>query len=521
MNDAADERIVPRNVVEYGIRRTIVTFAVILATLLEIVDTTIVNVALPTIQGNLGANIEEGSLIVTGYIVANVVVIPLTPWLAERFGRRAYFFSSILIFTIASIMCGLSTSLWELVFWRIVQGAGGGGLISTSQAILRDSYPPEKQGLGSGIFALGAIVGPTIGPTLGGIITDNYSWQWVFFLNIPLGILAMILVWQFLRNPIDPHPKRVDAFGISLLAVGLGALQYVLDQGQQKDWFDDSLILSLSVLAGACLIFFLIWEMFIAEKPIVDLGVLRYRSVSAGSTLGLVLGVTLTASLVTLPQFAQGVLGFTATLSGEMIFMRAIAVMLCTPLSVGLATNPKVDVRILIGIGFLMTGLANIVQSGVTTSTANFMSFAPAMIMGGVGLAFTFVPLSLAVFAGVEQRDIPGASAFFNLARQLGGSVGTAILVTIISRSVATHQTALAQDVRLDRTPISAYAHAKTKSETARQLNSIVSVQATTLSYADASQLTGYSTLLVLPLVFLLKKREPQPPGNEHAIEMG
>ena len=520
MDDAADERIIPRNVVENGFRRTIVTFAVILATLLEIVDTTIVNVALPTIQGNVGANIEEGSLIVTGYIVANVVVIPMTPWLSERFGRRAYFFSSILIFTIASIMCGLSHSLWSLVFWRIVQGAGGGGLISTSQAILRDTYPPDKQGLGSGIFALGAIVGPTVGPTLGGIITDNYSWQWVFFINVPLGILAMVLVSLYLRNPVDPHPKRVDGFGVALLAIGLGALQYVLDQGQQKDWFDDTLILTLSLIAAICIIGFLAWELFIAKRPIVDLTVLRYRSVAAGSTLGLVLGVTLTASLVTLPQFAQGILGFTATLSGEMIFMRAAAVMLCTPLSVGLATNPNVDVRLLIGFGFLCTGVANIIQANVTTSTASFMSFAPSMILGGVGLAFTFVPLSLAVFAGVGQRDIPGASAFFNLARQLGGSVGTAVLVTIISRSLASNQTYLAQDIRLGRVPIAIYAQHRSIAGTTQDLDRDVTVQATTLAYANASQLTGYATLLVLPLVFLLKKRQMQANG-EVAIELG
>lgn len=520
MLDAADERIVPRNVVEYGFRRTIVTFAVILATLLEIVDTTIVNVALPTIQGNVGANIEEGSLIVTGYIVANVVVIPMTPWLSERFGRRAYFFASILIFTLASMMCGLSHSLWQLVFWRIVQGAGGGGLISTSQAILRDSYPPEKQGLGSGIFALGAIVGPTIGPTLGGIITDNYSWRWVFFINIPLGIIAMILVSMFLRNPVDPHPKRVDGLGVALLAVGLGALQYVLDQGQQKDWFDDPLILGLALIAGACIFGFLAWELFFAKRPIVDLTVLRYRSVAAGSSLGLVLGVTLTASLVTLPQFAQGILGFTATLSGEMIFMRAAAVMLCTPLSVGLATNPNVDIRLLIAFGFFCTGVANIVQSQVTTSTATFMSFAPSMVIGGVGLAFTFVPLSLAVFSGVTQRDIPGASAFFNLARQLGGSVGTAVLVTIISRSIAINHTYLAQDIRLGREPIALYAHTHSKRDTVTTLNQSVSIQATTLAYANASQLTGYTTLLVLPLVLLLKKRERQG-SSKVAIEMG
>ena len=516
-----DSRIKPRNVIEYGSRRAIVTFAVILATLLEIVDTTIVNVALPTIQGNLGANIEEGSLIVTGYIVANVVVIPLTPWLAERFGRRAYFFASVLIFTIASIMCGLSTSLVGMVFWRIVQGAGGGGLISTSQAILRDTYPADKQGMAQGIFALGAIVGPTIGPTLGGFITDNSSWQWVFFLNVPLGILAMALIALYLRNPIDAHEKPVDGIGIALLAVGLGSLQYVLDQGQEKDWFDDHLILALSVIAGLCLAGFLIWEMFIARRPIVDLSVLRYRSVAAGSALGVVLGLTLTGSLVTLPQFVQGQLGFTATLSGELIFYRAGAVMLCTPLAVGLATNPRVDLRLLIGFGYAMIGIANLVQAGVTTSTAGFGTFIFSMALGGVGLAFTFVPLSLAVFAGVDQRDTPGASAFFNLARQLGGSIGTAVLVTVLARATASHQTQISESIRQGREPISNYVSGQpSKLAAATQLNGLVEGQSTALAYADASRATGWVTLALAPLVFLIKRRDPNE-SADHAMEMG
>ena len=237
-------------VVEYGLRRTVVTVAIVLATLLEIVDVTIVNVALPNIQGNFGAGIDQAAWIGTGYIIANAVVIPITPWLQQRFGRRQYYAASIAIFTVASLMCGLSGSLGQLVCWRIIQGLGGGGLISTSQAILRETYPSSEQGKAAAIFSMGVIVGPTVGPTIGGIITDQLSWRWAFFVNLPLGILAFVLVLMFLRNPQAPRKIALDGVGLGLLAVGIGALQYVLDQGQQKDWFADAWIVGFAVSAS-------------------------------------------------------------------------------------------------------------------------------------------------------------------------------------------------------------------------------------------------------------------------------
>jgi DHA2 family multidrug resistance protein len=233
-----------RSVIESGPRLAFVTLGVLLATLLELIDTTIVNVSLPYIQGNLGASQEEGTFIVTGYIVANVIVIPLTPWLQRRFGRRQYYLASILIFTFASLMCGLSNSLESLVFWRVIQGLGGGGLISTSQAILRETFPPEKQAAAQAIFSVGVIIGPTIGPVLGGILTDQLSWPWVFFVNLPVGLCAAFLVGSFLRNPEPPQKLAVDGVGVALLAIGLGALQYMLDQGQEKDWFGSDAIVA-------------------------------------------------------------------------------------------------------------------------------------------------------------------------------------------------------------------------------------------------------------------------------------
>jgi DHA2 family multidrug resistance protein len=319
------------SVVEYGFRRFVVVFAIILATLLEIVDTTIVNVALPNIQGGLGANLEQAAWISTGYIIANVIVIPITPWLALRFGRRNYFFTSIAIFTFASAMCGLSSSIEMLVFWRIIQGIGGGGLISTSQAILRETFPSSQQGAAAGIFAMGVIVGPTIGPTIGGLITDNFGWPMAFYVNVPLGILAMVLVARFLRDPVKAQKLPLDIIGLGLLALGVGSMQYVLDQGQQKDWFGDSSIVIGTILAVAALVGFVLYEFFGTKKPIVDLRILRYRSVWSGSLLGMCLGISLYGSVLLLPQFVENSLGFTATLSGELLIMRAAFVLVCTP----------------------------------------------------------------------------------------------------------------------------------------------------------------------------------------------
>ena len=276
--------------IEYGFRRAILTFAIVLATMLEMIDVTVVNVALPNIQGNFGAGLDQAAWIGTGYIIANVIVIPITPWLQMRFGRREYYAASILLFTAASVMCGLSQTLEQLVFWRIVQGLGGGGLISTSQAILGEIYPRSEQGKASGYFSMGVIVAPTLGPFIGGFITDQFSWHWIFFVNLPLGILATVLVLAFLRNRVDARKLPLDGTGLALLAVGIGSLQYVLDQGQQKDWFEDASIVACCCLAAFGLVAFVLRELR-SRKPIVDLSVLRYRSVAAGSVLGLVLGI--------------------------------------------------------------------------------------------------------------------------------------------------------------------------------------------------------------------------------------
>ena len=504
-----------RDVTEYGARRVMIAVAVIFAALLEIIDTTIVNVALPYIQGNVGASQEEGTFIVTGYIVANVIVIPLSPWLQVRFGRRQYFAASIIIFTAASLMCGLSRDLWPLVFWRFVQGAGGGGLLSQAQAILRETFPAKQQGAAQGLFAVGALFGPSIGPLLGGLLVDNYSWPWIFFVNLPIGIVAATLTIIYMKNPEDPQNVPLDTAGIALLAIGLGTMQYVLDQGQQKDWFGDSTILWMSVVSTLCLLSFLGWEFFGARKPAVDLRVLRYQSVWAGSVLGFVLGVTLLGTLITLPQFVEGSLGFTATLSGQLLIARALPVMFLTPVGVLIATRLKLSPKIQVGAGFVLIGLSNLLLADVTTSTSEFSKFAISLVVSGVGLSQVFIPLSLVIFGSVAPpRHSEGVSVLQSLAAAPAGSVATAVLITLLSRSEVAYQTRLAGDANLSRPVVRQFVApgGQVQPRATRRLSGMIAGQALVLSYADVSRLVGWLTIALAPLALLLKA--PKAPGS-------
>ena len=498
----------PVSVVETGRRRLIVSLAVIAATLLEVIDTTIVNVALPNIQGNFGVAVDQGAWIVTGYIIANVVVLPITPWLQARFGRKQYFFASIIIFTIASLMCGVAANFGQLVFARILQGLGGGGLISTSQAILRDTYPIEEQGKAQGIFAMGVIVGPALGPVIGGWITDNLTWRWAFYVNLPVGIIAATLIWLYLRNPEEPQNKKLDWIGLGLLALGLGSMQFVLDQGQQYDWLSDSTIQLFTALAVAGLGGFVAWTLR-SPIPVVDLHVLKLRQVAAGSLLGAVLGVSLYGSILVLPQYMQGSLGFTATMSGLTMLVRAVAIMVFTPVTAMLAGSGKIDVRISCAIGFVLLGVSNWVLAGITTPQSDFGTFTVALILSGIGLSQIFVPLSIAVLGGVPDKDVPSTSAFFNLSRQVGGSIATAILVTLLVRGVTSHQTELAAATNLHRSATAQYVQANGGEYSQSALlgleNQVVQ-QALVQSYADTSRWVAIITIGLAPLVLLLNK---------------
>ena len=477
--------------------------------MLEIVDTTIVNVALPNIQGNFGVGVDQGAWIVTGYIIANVIVIPITPWLQARFGRRRYYMASICLFLFASVMCGLAGSFGSLVFWRLIQGMGGGGLISTSQAILRETFPRAEQGKAQGIFSLGVITGPALGPVIGGIITDQLTWRWAFFINVPVGLLALALVFFVLRNPAAPdRSKRLDWGALALLALGLGSLQYVLDQGQQYDWLADPNIRAFSVLAAVGLAGF-VYRTLRSVIPLVDLHVLRYREVAAGSLLGAVLGISLYGSVLILPQYVQGSLGFTATLSGETILVRALAIALCTPLAVLSVNRLRLDTRGSVFVGFVLVALSNWILAGVTTSQSSFWTFGAALIVGGIGLSQLFVPLSVAVLGAVPEHEVPAAAAFFNLARQVGGSIATAILVTILVRGETIHQAALAAGVSLRAQAVQQFLAARGGEHAVSALQSLANLvigQAYILSYADTARWTALITLVLAPLVLLMRR---------------
>ena len=509
----------PRNVVEYGSRRGLIILALITATLLEIIDTTIVNVALPNIQGNFGASLDQAAWIGTGYLIANVIVIPITPWLQRRFGRRQYYATSIAIFVIASMACGLSGSLPELIFWRIIQGLGGGGLISTSQATLRETFPPDKQAAAAGVFAMGVIVGPTIGPWIGGVLTDQLSWRWAFFVNLVPGLIAFTIVTTMLKNPEKPQKLSLDYVGLGLLAIGIGSLQYVLDQGQQKDWFGDDSIVTCTTLAVCGLVSFVLWELR-SKKPVVDLGVLRYRSVAIGSVLGMVLGISLYGSVLILPQYVQGTLGWTATLSGQLLMLRAIPVMISTPFVAALAARGVVDARWFVFGGFVLIGISNFMLAQVTTPISEFWTFGWSLALSGIGLSGIFVPLTISVLGAVEQRDIPGASAFFNLSRQTGGSLAIALLVTLLARANATHHTELASAVVLHNGPIAAFVAndgGQSSDRAAIDLNNIVTRQAAIVSFADTARLVGWISLVLAPCAFILKRpqiRGAMPPAE-------
>ncbi len=505
-----------RNVVESGGSLALIVAAILCATLMQTLDTTIINVALPIIQGNLGATIDEGAWVVTGYIISAVVVIPLTPWLQLRFGRRQYYATAIIGFTIASVLCGTAHSIGELIAWRIVQGAFGGGLIATAQATLRDTFPKSKIGLSQGLFSLGAIIGPAVGPTLGGWLTDNVSWNWVFFINVVPGIFAGTVILTRLKNPNDPKRIPVDGIGLGLLIVGLGSLQYVLGEGQRRDWFDDDLIRLLTFTCVAGLGSFIAWELFGTTRPIVDLRVLRYKAVSAGSVLAFAVGATLYGAIVIFPQYVQSVLGFTATLSGELIFTRAIFIAVGTPFVVRFATSGKADTRVLLFIGFALIGISQIWFAHITTSQTDFWELVPPNMMSGIGLSMLFVPISLAILGGVPPQVVPKAASFQSLSQQLGGSLSTAALVTLLARREAFHQDTLAANVTQAFVPITTFL---AKHGSLGQLYGDVLNEASALSYADAQFAIGILALVLIPVVLIMPKKKAGTPAVAPSFE--
>jgi DHA2 family multidrug resistance protein len=491
------------DLVEYGVRRWLIVAGVMGATLLQVLDITIVNVALPTIQGNMGANFDEGAWIVTGYIIAAVIVIPLTPWLQQLMGRRQYYVAAIAGFTITSALCGFSTSLDELVFFRILQGLCGGGLIATGQAIMRDTFPAKQLGLSQALTSIGAVIGPSIGPTLGGILTDDLSWNWIFFINVVPGAIAALLCANLLRNPLKRGRARFDGTGLGLMATGLGCLQYVLDEGERYDWFADRNIAIAGAISAASLAAFAWWELRVVRNPIVDLRILlKNRTVAAGCLLAITLAFGLFGGVILAPQFQQSLLNFTATLSGESILMRALAIMAMTPVTLLLLGRLHLKPPLLLGVGFVIVAIANVVTAQVLTTGSDFGTFVFPLMLGGVGFGMLFVPLSVAVLSSVHGIDTQKATSLLSLCQQLGGSVSTAVLVTLLDRRSALHLDGLAGTISLNRPAVQ---QALQHHAPLAAIAGAVAQQAATMAFADAFYVLGAVTLLLTPLVFLLR----------------
>ncbi len=506
----------------------LIAFAVVLAALMQVIDSSIVNVALPDMMGNLGASLDEIAWVSTGYILANVIIIPLTGWLGDFFGRKRYFVGSIIIFTVTSFMCGASTSLSELVFWRIVQGMGGGALMTVSQAVLFESFPRREAGMAMALFGLGVMVGPTIGPTLGGWLTDNYGWPWIFYVNLPVGVLAAAMIIAYVHDPEhQERPRTIDYIGIALLAVSVGSLQYLLEYGQRDDWFDSRLMTFLAVASGITGIA-LVWRELTIEEPVIDFRVLKHRQMWVGTVLGVVMGVGLYASVFTLPVFLQSNLRMTAQQTGIVLLPGALATAFSMAI-VGRLTN-KFDARILIAIGALLFGGAMIRLSRITGESGS-TDFFWSLIMRGVGLGMMFVPLTTITLAELSHRELPQGTGLYNFFRQLGGSLGIAAIATLLSHYTAQFRAILAEHISIGDPTTMARVDMLTRGLigrgadpwTARQraleiLDRELMGQASVIAYSRIYVLSAALILALIPLLVLVRHTRGAN-GAQHVME--
>jgi DHA2 family multidrug resistance protein len=507
--------------------RWLIAAGVTLASVMELIDTSIVNVALAQMSANLGATLDEIAWVSTGYILAAVIVLPMTGWLSSHFGRKRYFTGSIIIFTAASFFCGQASSLVSLVVWRIVQGLGGGALIATSQAILFESFPPEEQTTAAAVFGIGMMVGPAAGPTLGGLIVDRYSWPWIFYINIPVGILAAMMTWTYVKDsPSQRRARQIDVVGLALIAIGVGALQFMLERGEHYDWFDSGLIKTLFVTALVALATMVWWELRVPE-PILDLRVLKHRSLAAGSLFAAVLGMALYGSIFALPIFIQQLLRYDAETAGWALFPGAIGSAIAMVFIARFAARIP-DLRALIVVGSVGLIYAMILHSRFTAETGRPDMLWPVFLRG-FATGCMFVPLATSAMSGLEGRVLAQGSAIFNLTRQLGGSIGIAVLATELARRAAIHRSVLVEHIvsgaPATEARIGLLTHGLiargTDPSTAHQqaigiLDRVVQEQASVLAFGDLYRLVAVAVACSIPLIALLRK---PPRGRVHAGE--
>jgi DHA2 family multidrug resistance protein len=507
----------------------IIALAVTLATFMEVLDTSIANVSLPHIAGDLSAGTDESTWVLTSYLVSNAIVLPLSGWLSSIVGRKRFYMSCVAVFTISSLLCGLAPNLGMLIFFRILQGAGGGGLQPSEQAILADTFPPAKRGMAFAVYGIAVVMAPAIGPTLGGWITDNYTWRWIFLVNIPVGILSLLLTSRLIQDP--PYFKRrkmselkVDYVGLGFVALGLGTLQVVLDKGQRDDWFESHFILILSLIAAASLLFVTFWE-WRHKDPVIDLHLFKERTFASANLMMFMLGFALLGSTLLLPLFMQTLLGYTAERAGMALSPGGFTIMLLMPLVGFLLTRS--DARRLMAFGLVVLAFSLFHMTSFDLKV-DFRTLVFARMIQSVGMAFLFVPINTAAYAYLPRDKNNAASGLMNLARNIGGSVGISVVTTMLARRTQYHQHRLSDHLsaanpnfrRLLAGLATTLGGRGASSADAMHrayalVQGMVFRQASMLAYIDNFWLLGVAILAMIPLVFTMKR---PPTGGSVAV---
>lgn len=505
---------------------------VALAAFMEVLDTSIANVALPYMAGSLGASTDESTWVLTSYLVSNAIVLPISGWIAGTIGRKRFFMICLVIFTFSSLLCGIAPNLGAIILFRVLQGAGGGGLQPMAQAILADTFPPEKRGIAFALYGVTVIVAPTVGPTLGGWITDNYTWRWIFFINLPIGILTLLLMFQMIEDP--PWAKRaagagikIDYIGVALLTLGVGALQVMLDKGQEDDWFGSHFILTLAILAAVGLISLVIWEWF-HKDPIIDVRMFRNINFLGANFMMFVLGIMLFSSLVMMPLYMQTLMGYTAESAGLVLSGGGFILLFLMPVAGVLSS--KVQARYLIAFGWLTLSF------GMYYSTQNLdleISFRAASILRVIqvfGLGFLFVPINLSSYVGVPVEKSSSVAGLINFMRNIGSSIGTSMVTTLIARRAQFHQVYLVAHVNPGQPTFTQAVQAlaarlatsglditRATSQAYARLYNLLIGQATTLAYIDTFWVLSIGAGIMFVLSFALRKNDPGA-GGEVAV---
>jgi len=501
----------------------VIALTVTLATFMEVLDTSVANVSLPHIAGSLSASVDESTWILTSYLVSNAIVLPMSGWLSSLIGRKRFYMSCVALFTVSSFLCGIAPSLGALIFFRVLQGAAGGGLQPSEQAILADTFSPKQRGMAFAVYGMAVVLAPAIGPALGGWITDNFEWRWIFFINIPVGILSLVLTNALISDPSYMRGKprkgfRVDYVGLGLLGVGLGALQVVLDKGERDDWFGSHFILIMTIVSVAALLVLPIWEWF-HKHPIIEVHLFRDRSFAFSNLLMFMVGFALMSSTVLLPLFVQTIMGYTAEQAGLVLMPGGFAIMAAMPL-VGFLLS-KYDARWMLLFGLVLLSFSLFYMTRFDT-LINFGTVTFARVLQALALAFLFVPINTAAYAFLPREKNNAASGLINLARNVGGSMGISVVTTMLSRRAQFHQSVLSEHVRAGNgmlhhavQGLTAHlmAHGSSAHGAAMQARAVISGmiqrQATTLAYLDDFWLVGVFVLCMIPCVFLIKKVKP------------